>query len=87
LSDTTDNSNPAQNGGSECIAEARSLTKRFGQKLVLDNISLCIEKGKTTVIIGPSGCGKTVLIKHLIVLLRPSGGQVCFKGRRIDNVN
>jgi phospholipid/cholesterol/gamma-HCH transport system ATP-binding protein len=52
----------------------------------LDGINLTIEKGKTTVVIGPSGCGKTVLIKHLIILLRPSDGEVYFKNRRIDNL-
>ncbi|MCK4752469.1 MAG: ABC transporter ATP-binding protein [Planctomycetes bacterium] len=64
----------------------KNLTKRFGDYVVLDEISLGIEKGKTTVVIGPSGCGKTVLIKHLLVLLRPSGGEVYFKGQRIDNL-
>jgi phospholipid/cholesterol/gamma-HCH transport system ATP-binding protein len=73
--------------GSEAIIEVRNLTKRFGEKLVLDNISLAIERGKTTVVIGPSGCGKTVLIKHFIALLRPSAGEVYFKGRRIDNLS
>ncbi len=69
------------------IVEVRNLTKRFGSKLVLDNVSLTIEKGKTTVIIGPSGCGKTVLIKHFIVLIRPSEGEVYFEGRRIDHLS
>jgi phospholipid/cholesterol/gamma-HCH transport system ATP-binding protein len=52
---------------------------------VLDNISLAIEKGKTTVVIGPSGCGKTVFMKHLIALERPTQGQVYFRGQRIDD--
>jgi phospholipid/cholesterol/gamma-HCH transport system ATP-binding protein len=65
----------------------KNLTKMFGTNVVLDNISLTIEKGKTTVVIGPSGCGKTVLIKHLIALLRPSSGEVYFKKWRIDNLN
>jgi len=64
----------------------KNLTKKFGNNVVLDNISLTIEKGKTTVVIGPSGCGKTVLIKHLIVLLRPSAGEVYFGKQRIDNL-
>ncbi|HPS55301.1 MAG TPA: ABC transporter ATP-binding protein [Sedimentisphaerales bacterium] len=72
--------------GAEGILAVRNLTKKFGNKLVLDSISLSIEKGKTTVVIGPSGCGKTVLIKHLIVLLRPTSGEVYFKGQRIDNL-
>ncbi len=65
----------------------KNLTKRFGSNVVLDNISLTIEKGKTTVVIGPSGCGKTVLIKHLIVLLRPNSGEVYFKDQQIDNLS
>lgn len=77
--------NPAgQNNGP--IFTLKKLTKRFGDKVVLDNVSLSIEKGKTTVVIGPSGCGKTVLVKHLIVLLRPSSGEVYFKARRVDNL-
>jgi len=84
---TGDNNQGHGNGRSEAILEARNLTKRFGEKLVLDNISLSIEKGKTTVVIGPSGCGKTVLIKHFIVLIRPSEGEVLFKGRRVDNLS
>lgn len=69
------------------LVELKNLTKKFGKLSVLDDISLTIEKGKTTVIIGPSGCGKTVLIKHIIVLLRPTLGEVYFKGQRIDDKN
>jgi len=65
----------------------KDVTKKFGDNVVLDNVSVTIEKGKTTVVIGSSGCGKTVLIKHLIVLLRPSSGEVYFKNRRIDELS
>jgi len=68
------------------IIVTTNLTKRFHANTVLDGLSLAIEKGKTTVIIGPSGCGKTVFIKNLIVLLRPTVGEVYFKGKRIDNL-
>ncbi len=73
-------------GDGDGIIVLKNLTKKFGDNIVLDNISLAIEKGKTTVVIGPSGCGKTVLIKHFIGLLRPSSGEVYFKKRRIDNL-
>ena len=69
------------------ILVLKNLTKKFGRHVVLDEVSLAIEKGKTTVVIGPSGCGKTVLIKHLIVLLRPSSGEVYFREKRIDNLD
>ncbi len=69
------------------IITLKNVTKKFGDDVVLDNLSLTIEKGKTTVVIGPSGCGKTVLIKHFIVLLRPNAGEVYFKNKRIDNLD
>ncbi len=65
---------------------AQNLTKTFGKRVVLDSVSLAIEEGKTTVIIGASGCGKTVFMKHLLVLERPTEGQVFFHGRRIDTM-
>ena len=69
------------------IIVVKNVTKAFGGMVVLDNISLAVEEGKTTAIIGPSGCGKTVLMKHLIVLERPNSGEVYFKGERIDDLN
>jgi phospholipid/cholesterol/gamma-HCH transport system ATP-binding protein len=81
-----DSKNAATGHGDKSIIVIKNLTKSFGDNVVLDNISLAIEKGKTTVVIGPSGCGKTVLIKNFIVLLRPSSGEVYFKQRRIDNL-
>jgi len=71
---------------SAILLTLRNISKKFGSNMVLDNVSLGIEKGKTTVIIGPSGCGKTVLVKHLIVLLRPTSGEVYFRDQRIDNL-
>ncbi|MBN1506683.1 MAG: ABC transporter ATP-binding protein [Sedimentisphaerales bacterium] len=82
-----DNGQERGNARADVIIETRDLTKRFGQKTVLDGISLAIERGKTTVVIGPSGCGKTVLIKHFIVLIRPSDGEVYFKGQRVDHLS
>jgi phospholipid/cholesterol/gamma-HCH transport system ATP-binding protein len=76
-----------ENGSPTPVVEVRNLIKKFGKKLVLDDVSLSVERGKTTVIIGPSGCGKTVLIKHFIALQRPTSGEVRFKGRRIDDLS
>lgn len=71
----------------DSVIVINNVTKKFGSKIVLDNVSLGIQKGQTTVVIGPSGCGKTVLVKHLIVLLRPSSGEVYYRDRRIDNLD
>ncbi|HBG45862.1 MAG TPA: ABC transporter ATP-binding protein [Deltaproteobacteria bacterium] len=59
------------------------LKKSFGQKKVLDGVDLEIESGKITVIIGRSGEGKSVLIKHIIGLLRPDGGEIFLDGQEI----
>lgn len=67
------------------IISLKHLHKRFGKLLVLDNVSLEIEAGKTIVILGPSGTGKSVLLKHIVGLLRPDRGEVIFDGHRIDN--
>jgi phospholipid/cholesterol/gamma-HCH transport system ATP-binding protein len=82
-----DKKNISQANNNGTVASLKNITKKFGDKVILDKTSLTIEKGKTTVVIGPSGCGKTVLIKHLIVLLRPTSGEVYFKDQRIDNMS
>lgn len=61
-----------------------NISKSFGSLRVLDNVSLDIHRGQTTVIIGPSGTGKSVLLKHIVGLLRPDKGEVWFEGRRVD---
>lgn len=68
------------------VIELRGVSKRFGQQVVLNDINLQIERGRTTVIIGRSGTGKSVLLKHIVGLLRPDRGTVHFGGRRIDNL-
>ncbi len=69
------------------LFELRGLSKWFGSVEVLRDLDLDIERGRTTVVIGPSGCGKTVLLKHLIMLMRPDHGTIHFDGRRIDNLS
>lgn len=71
----------------EGILVTRNIYKKFGEHIVLDNVSLAIEEGKTTVIIGPSGCGKTVFMKHLIVLEHPDKGEVYYRQKRIDTMS
>ena len=53
-----------------------NVTKRFGAKTVLDDISYEIEKGETFVIVGSSGAGKSVSLRHMIRLLTPDSGRV-----------
>ena len=57
-----------------------NIYKLFGNKDVLNGVSLTIEDGKTTCIIGKSGCGKSVLLKHIVGLLEPDKGNVKIDG-------
>ena len=63
------------------MIEVRNLTKSFGDKVVLDNINVIFETGKTNLIIGQSGSGKTVLMKNLVGLLQPTSGEVLYDDR------
>lgn len=63
------------------MIEVRNLTKSFGDKVVLDNINVTFETGKTNLIIGQSGSGKTVLMKNLVGLLQPTCGEVLYDDR------
>jgi len=56
------------------------LSKRFGANVVLDGLSLEIPEGESVVLVGPSGTGKSVLLKHIIGLIRPDGGEVIIDG-------
>ena len=63
------------------MIEVGNLTKSFGDKVVLDNINVTFETGKTNLIIGQSGSGKTVLMKNLVGLLQPTSGEVLYDDR------
>ncbi|MDD2997528.1 MAG: ABC transporter ATP-binding protein [Erysipelotrichia bacterium] len=60
-----------------------NLQKSFGPKQVLKGVNLKIYDGESLVILGPSGCGKSVLLKHIIGLMKPDGGQVIIDGEDI----
>ena len=57
--------------------------KRFGERKVLDGVSLDVDTGRVLYIIGSSGAGKSVLVKHLVGLLRPDAGRIELGGRDI----
>jgi phospholipid/cholesterol/gamma-HCH transport system ATP-binding protein len=59
----------------------RGLTKRFGDKLVLDGIDLDVMPGTSMVVIGGSGSGKSVLLKCVLGLIQPDGGTIEVNGQ------
>lgn len=62
--------------GMVMLIEADDLSHSFGEKSVLDHISLKIEKGKVIGLLGPSGAGKTTLVNILTGQITPAAGQV-----------
>ncbi|CAO5676005.1 MAG: putative ribonucleotide transport ATP-binding protein mkl [Holosporales bacterium] len=65
------------------LIEIKNLKKAFDQKVVLNDLSLSVEKGDSFVVIGGSGTGKSVLIKCIMGLIYPDDGQVLLKGQDV----
>ena len=63
----------------------KNISKSFGDKLVLDDISLSFRRGMTNLVIGESGSGKTVLMKICTGLVEPDAGEVLFNDIRFSN--
>ena len=89
-----------QSLGASVILEAKQIGKSFtnrGKKVVgkekrqsnlsvvLEDISFKLREGSLTSIIGPSGCGKTTLLRIVDGLIRPTSGQVIFKGNLVSS--
>src|SRR5262245_9306100 len=58
------------------IVDVQGLSRHFGSKAALDNVTLAVPRGGVFGLIGGNGAGKTTLIKHLLGLLRPEKGAV-----------
>lgn len=65
------------------LFEARNIQKRFGTRVVLENVSLSVEQGAVHGIMGPNGAGKTTCFNVLTGHYAPDGGTIRFEGRDI----
>ena len=70
------------------MAEIRfeDITKKFGDKIILDRLNLSIEDGSFTVMIGPSGCGKTTLLRIIAGIGPQTSGKVYLDGEDISGL-
>lgn len=62
----------------------KNLTKKYGNKNVVDNISVKIPKGKITSFIGPNGAGKSTLLSVMSRLIKRDGGEVFIEGKELE---
>jgi len=80
----------ADNGqapASECIIDVRHLRKRFGSKVVLEDVSFTVERGTVCVVMGGSGSGKSTVLRHLIGAYKPDSGEIYLDGEEITGFN
>ena len=68
------------------LLEVRSITKEFYGLKALDKVDLSLEEGRILGIIGPNGAGKTTLFNVISGLLRPTEGEIYFRGRPINEL-
>src|SRR5437762_12030947 len=61
----------------------RQVTKRFGNFVALDDVSLAIARGSLTALLGPSGSGKSTLLRVIAGLERPDAGSVSISGLEV----
>jgi phospholipid/cholesterol/gamma-HCH transport system ATP-binding protein len=67
--------------------ELRHVTKAFGDRRVLDDVSFTVPAGRSIGILGRSGTGKSVTLKHIVGLIAPDRGEVLVEGREITRLS
>src|SRR5439155_8785270 len=67
----------------DAVIEARGITKRFGEFVALDDVSVEVPTGSLTALLGPSGSGKSTLLRVIAGLERPDAGTVMLDGNDV----
>src|SRR5580698_8146212 len=67
--------------------EVRGLTRSFGTRKILSNVSFQLKHGEILVIMGGSGCGKSTLLRHIIGSLKPDSGEIYIHGTEITKLD
>ena len=62
------------------LLELRNVTRRFGNFVAVDNVSLSIDPGEFFTLLGPSGCGKTTILRMIAGFDQPDAGQIFLDG-------
>ncbi len=73
---------PSEDGGEEPVVTVRSLTKRYGRVVAVDDLTFSLRPGTVTGFLGPNGAGKTTTLRLLLGLAEPTAGEALVFGRR-----
>jgi ABC-type multidrug transport system ATPase subunit len=65
----------------------RGLARRFGSRVVFDDVTFDLEAGTATALLGPNGAGKSTLLRCIVAADQPDGGEVLFEGRPYDETD
>jgi phospholipid/cholesterol/gamma-HCH transport system ATP-binding protein len=76
-----------QSASSTKVVEVKNLQKKFGDRVILKNVSLDVHEGENVVVLGRSGTGKSVLIKCMVGLLSPDGGSIKVLGYDVPSLS
>lgn len=66
--------------------ETKRLTLSYGDSVIIDQLDMCVPKGKITVFIGSNGCGKSTLLRSLARLMKPQGGSILLDGSELHSL-
>jgi phospholipid/cholesterol/gamma-HCH transport system ATP-binding protein len=69
------------------VIEVKGIVTRFGERTIHDNLSLHIDKNEIYGILGESGSGKSVLMKEMIMLLKPNAGEITVLGHKLNEIS
>lgn len=75
------------NASNDSAIEYRHVSKSYGEKSVIEDFSLHIERGEFLTIVGSSGCGKTTILKMVNRLVEPTSGDVLVNGTSVRNMD
>jgi phospholipid/cholesterol/gamma-HCH transport system ATP-binding protein len=78
---------PSPLDGGRPIIECQEVRKLFGGDVVLDSVSCRFPRHATSALVGPSGTGKTTLMRLMLGVIRPDGGQVIVDGRPVHEMD
>lgn len=68
------------------MLELRSLTKKFGKTVAVNNLNITCKEGEFLVIFGPAGAGKTTTLRLIAGILEPTSGEIYFRGNRLEGI-